>query len=163
MDIIQIPAFLARQTDLLVAAAKSGKIVNIKKGQFMDSKSMGFAVNKVLQSGNSNVLITERGNMFGYQDLVVDFRNIPKMKDYAPVILDVTHSLQKPNQDSGVTGGEPELIETIAKAGIVTGADGIFIETHYDPKSAKSDGKNMLPIEELDNLISRLVKIKSSI
>ena len=129
----------------------------------MDSKSMGFAVNKVLQSGNSNVLITERGNMFGYQDLVVDFRNIPKMKVYAPVILDVTHSLQKPNQDSGVTGGEPELIETIAKAGIVSGADGIFIETHYDPKSAKSDGKNMLPIEELDNLISRLVKIKSSI
>ena len=163
VDIIQIPAFLARQTDLLVAAAKSGKIVNIKKGQFMDSKSMGFAVNKVLQSGNSNVLITERGNMFGYQDLVVDFRNIPKMKVYAPVILDVTHSLQKPNQDSGVTGGEPELIETIAKAGIVSGADGIFIETHYDPKSAKSDGKNMLPIEELDNLISRLVKIKSSI
>ena len=163
VDIIQIPAFLARQTDLLVAAAKSGKIVNIKKGQFMDSKSMGFAVNKVLQSGNSNVLITERGNMFGYKDLVVDFRNIPKMKVYAPVILDVTHSLQKPNQDSGVTGGEPELIETIAKAGIVTGADGIFIETHYDPKSAKSDGKNMLPIKELDNLISRLVKIKSSI
>ena len=163
VDIIQIPAFLARQTDLLVAAAKSGKIVNIKKGQFMDSKSMGFAVNKVLQSGNSNVLITERGNMFGYQDLVVDFRNIPKMKVYAPVILDVTHSLQKPNQDSGVTGGEPELIETIAKAGIVTGADGIFIETHFDPQSAKSDGKNMLPIEDLDELISKLVKIKSSI
>ena len=129
----------------------------------MISKSMSYAVDKVLQSGNSNVLITERGNMFGYQDLVVDFRNIPKMKDYAPVILDVTHSLQKPNQDSGVTGGEPELIETIAKAGIVAGADGIFIETHYDPKSAKSDGKNMLPIKELDNLISRLVKIKSSI
>ena len=163
VDIIQIPAFLARQTDLLVAAAKSGKIVNIKKGQFMDSKSMGFAVNKVLQSGNSNVLITERGNMFGYKDLVVDFRNIPKMKVYAPVILDVTHSLQKPNQDSGVTGGEPELIETIAKAGIVTGADGIFIETHFDPQSAKSDGKNMLPIEDLDELISKLVKIKSSI
>ena len=129
----------------------------------MNSKSMSYAVDKVLQSGNSNVLITERGNMFGYQDLVVDFRNIPKMKDYAPVILDVTHSLQKPNQDSGVTGGQPELIETISKAGIVTGADGIFIETHYDPKSAKSDGKNMLPIEELDNLISKLVKIKSSI
>ena len=163
VDIIQIPAFLARQTDLLVAAAKSGKIVNIKKGQFMDSKSMSYAVDKVLQSGNNNVIITERGNMFGYQDLVVDFRNIPKMKDYAPVILDVTHSLQKPNQDSGVTGGHPELIETIAKAGIATGADGIFIETHYDPNSAKSDGKNMLPIEELDNLISKLVKIKSSI
>ena len=163
VDIIQIPAFLARQTDLLVAAAKSGKIVNIKKGQFMDSKNMGFAVNKVLKSGNNNVLITERGNMFGYQDLVVDFRNIPKMKVYAPVILDVTHSLQKPNQDSGVTGGDPELIETIAKAGIVTGADGIFIETHFDPQSAKSDGKNMLPIEDLDELISKLVKIKSSI
>ena len=163
VDIIQIPAFLARQTDLLFAAAKSGKIVNIKKGQFMDSKNMGFAVNKVLKSGNNNVLITERGNMFGYQDLVVDFRNIPKMKVYAPVILDVTHSLQKPNQDSGVTGGEPELIETIAKAGIVTGADGIFIETHFDPQSAKSDGKNMLPIEDLDELISKLVKIKSSI
>ena len=163
VDIIQIPAFLARQTDLLVAAAKSGKIVNIKKGQFMDSKSMSYAVDKVLQSGNNNVLITERGSMFGYQDLVVDFRNIPKMKVYAPVILDITHSLQKPNQESGVTGGQPELIETIAKAGIATGADGIFIETHPDPKSAKSDGKNMLPIEDLDELISKLVRIKSSI
>ena len=163
VDIIQIPAFLARQTDLLVAAAKSGKIVNIKKGQFMDSKSMSYAVDKVLQSGNNNVFITERGSMFGYQDLIVDFRNIPKMKVYAPVILDVTHSLQKPNQDSGVTGGQPELIETIAKAGIVTGVDGIFIETHSDPKSAKSDGKNMLPIEDLDELISKLVRIKSSI
>ena len=163
VDIIQIPAFLARQTDLLVAAAKSGKIVNIKKGQFMDSKSMSYAVDKVLQSGNNNVFITERGSMFGYQDLVVDFRNIPKMKVYAPVILDVTHSLQKPNQESGVTGGQPELIETIAKAGIVTGVDGIFIETHSDPKSAKSDGKNMLPIEDLDELISKLVRIKSSI
>ena len=129
----------------------------------MDSKSMSYAVDKVLQSGNKSVLITERGSMFGYQDLVVDFRNIPKMKVYAPVILDVTHSLQKPNQDSGVTGGQPELIETIAKAGIVTGADGIFIETHSDPKSAKSDGKNMLPIEDLDELISKLVRIKSSI
>mgnify|MGYP001214126225 CR=1 FL=1 len=163
IDIIQIPAFLARQTDLLIAAAKSGKIVNIKKGQFMNSKSMSYAVDKVLQSGNNNVLITERGSMFGYQDLVVDFRNIPKMKVYAPVILDVTHSLQKPNQESGVTGGQPELIETIAKAGIATGADGIFIETHFDPKSAKSDGKNMLPIEALDELISKLVRIKSSI
>ncbi len=124
---------------------------------------MSYAVDKVLQSGNNNVLITERGSMFGYQDLVVDFRNIPKMKVYAPVILDVTHSLQKPNQESGVTGGQPELIETIAKAGIVTGVDGIFIETHSDPKSAKSDGKNMLPIEDLDELISKLVRIKSSI
>ena len=129
----------------------------------MDSKSMSYAVDKVLQSGNNNVFITERGSMFGYQDLIVDFRNIPKMKVYAPVILDVTHSLQKPNQDSGVTGGQPELIETIAKAGIATGADGIFIETHFDPKSAKSDGKNMLPIEDLDELISKLVQIKSSI
>ena len=162
-EVVQIPAFLARQTDLLVAAAKSGKIVNIKKGQFMDSKSMSYAVDKVLQSGNNNVLITERGSMFGYQDLIVDFRNIPKMKVYAPVILDVTHSLQKPNQESGVTGGQPDLIETIAKAGIVTGADGIFIETHSAPKSAKSDGKNMLPIEDLDELISKLVRIKSSI
>ena len=124
---------------------------------------MNYAVDKVLQSGNKSVLITERGSMFGYQDLVVDFRNIPKMKVYAPVILDVTHSLQKPNQESGVTGGQPDLIETIAKAGIVTGADGIFIETHSDPKSAKSDGKNMLPIEDLDELISKLVRIKSSI
>ena len=163
VDIIQIPAFLARQTDLLVAAAKSGKIVNIKKGQFMDSKSMSYAVDKVLQSGNKSVLITERGSMFGYQDLVVDFRNIPKMKVYAPVILDVTHSLQKPNQESGVTGGQPDLIETIAKAGIATGADGIFIETHFDPKSSKSDGNNMLPIEDLDVLISKLVRFKSSI
>ena len=129
----------------------------------MDSKSMSYAVDKVLQSGNNNVLITERGSMFGYQDLIVDFRNIPKMKVYAPVILDVTHSLQKPNQESGVTGGQPDLIETIAKAGIATGADGIFIETHFDPKSAKSDGKNMLPIEDLDELISKLVQIKSSI
>ena len=163
VDIIQIPAFLARQTDLLVAAAKSGKIVNIKKGQFMDSKSMSYAVDKVLQSGNKSVLITERGSMFGYQDLVVDFRNIPKMKVYAPVILDVTHSLQKPNQESGVTGGQPDLIETIAKAGIVTGADGIIIETHSDPKSAKSDGKNMLPLDQLKYLIEKLVRLRSSI
>ena len=129
----------------------------------MDSKSMSYAVEKVLESGNNNVFITERGSMFGYQDLIVDFRNIPKMKVYAPVILDVSHSLQKPNQDSGVTGGQPELIETIAKAGIATGANGIFIETHFDPKSAKSDGKNMLPIEDMDELISKLVRIKSSI
>ena len=129
----------------------------------MDSKSMSYAVEKVLESGNNNVFITERGSMFGYQDLIVDFRNIPKMKVYAPVVLDVTHSLQKPNQDSGVTGGQPELIETIAKAGIATGVDGLFIETHFDPKSAKSDGKNMLPIEDLDELISKLVQIKSSI
>ena len=163
VDIIQIPAFLARQTDILVSAAKTGKVINIKKGQFMSSESMKHAVDKVVESGNQKVMLTERGTQFGYNDLIVDFRNIPKMKVYAPVILDVTHSLQKPNQESGVTGGQPELIETIAKAGIVTGVDGIFIETHSDPKSAKSDGKNMLPIEDLDELISKLVRIKSSI
>ena len=129
----------------------------------MDSKSMSYAVDKVLQSGNSNVLITERGNMFGYQDLVVDFRNIPKMKVYAPVILDVTHSLQKPNQEIGVTGGQPELIETIAKAGIASGVDGLFIETHPSPENAKSDGKNMLPLNELENLLGKLIQIKSVI
>ena len=163
VDIIQIPAFLARQTDILVSAAKTGKVINIKKGQFMSSESMKHAVDKVVESGNQKVMLTERGTQFGYNDLIVDFRNIPKMKVYAPVILDVTHSLQKPNQESGVTGGQPDLIETIAKAGIATGADGIFIETHFDPKSAKSDGKNMLPIEDLDELISKLVRIKSSI
>ena len=133
VDILQIPAFLARQTDLIVAAAKTGKIVNIKKGQFMSPESMSFAVQKIKDSGNNDILITERGSTFGYQDLVVDFRGIPKMKKFAPVILDVTHSLQQPNQSSGVTGGQPELIETIAKAGIASGVDGIFIETHHNP------------------------------
>ena len=163
VDILQIPAFLARQTDLVVSAAQTGKIVNIKKGQFMSPESMSHAVNKVTDSGNKNVMITERGNMFGYQDLIVDFRGIPVMKNYAPVILDVTHSLQQPNQKTGVTGGRPEMIETIAKAGIVSGADGIFIETHPDPENAKSDGKNMLHLNKLRNLIEKLVKVKFSI
>ena len=163
VDILQIPAFLARQTDLIVAAAKTGKVINIKKGQFMSHEAMSFAVQKVKDTGNDKVLITERGNMFGYQDLVVDFRGIPKMKEFAPVILDVTHSLQQPNQPSGVTGGNPELIETIAKAGIASGVDGIFIETHPSPKNAKSDGKNMLPLDKLENLLVKLLKIKSAI
>ena len=163
VDILQIPAFLARQTDLIVAAAKTSKIVNIKKGQFMNPTSMKFAVEKVKDSGNDKVLITERGNMFGYQDLIVDFRGIPQMKEYAPVVLDVTHSLQQPNQTSGITGGHPELIETIAKAGIASGADGLFIETHPSPDNAKSDGKNMLPLEKLENLLVKLIKIKSAI
>ena len=163
VDILQIPAFLARQTDLIVAAAKTGKIVNIKKGQFMSPESMSFAVQKIKDSGNNDILITERGSTFGYQDLVVDFRGIPKMKKFAPVILDVTHSLQQPNQQSGVTGGHPELIETIAKAGIASGVDGLFIETHPSPKNAKSDGKNMLPLDELETLLVKLLKIKSAI
>ena len=163
VDILQIPAFLARQTDLLVSAAKTGKIVNIKKGQFMSPESIRHAVGKVTDSGNKNVLITERGNMFGYQDLIVDFRGIPVMKNYAPVILDVTHSLQQPNQKAGVTGGRPEMIETIAKAGIASGVDGLFIETHPSPKNAKSDGKNMLPLDELETLLIKILKIKSAL
>ena len=163
VDILQIPAFLARQTDLLVSAAKTGKIVNIKKGQFMSPESIRHAVGKVTDSGNKNVLITERGNMFGYQDLIVDFRGIPVMKNYAPVILDVTHSLQQPNQKAGVTGGRPEMIETIAKAGIASGVDGLFIETHPSPKNAKSDGKNMLPLDKLENLLVKLIRIKAAI
>tara|TARA_X000000368_G_scaffold417127_1_gene412659 strand:- start:74 stop:874 length:801 start_codon:yes stop_codon:yes gene_type:complete len=163
VDILQIPAFLARQTDLIVAAARTGKIVNIKKGQFMSPEAMSFAVQKVKDSGNNNILITERGSTFGYQDLVVDFRGIPKMKKFAPVILDVTHSLQQPNQSSGVTGGQPELIETIAKAGIASGVDGIFIETHHNPSQAKSDGKNMLKLDQLRTLIEKLIKLKNAI
>ena len=162
VDVLQIPAFLVRQTDLLVAAAKTGKQINLKKGQFMSPESMSHAVRKVKDSGNNNVLITERGSMFGYQDLLVDFRGIPVMKQYAPVVLDVTHSLQQPNQSSGVTGGRPEMIETIAKAGIATGADGIFIETHFDPKNAKSDGANMLDIGKLESLLEKLVKIRKA-
>lgn len=160
VDILQIPAFLVRQTDLLVAAAKTGKYINLKKGQFMNAESMSYAVKKVQDSGNKNILLTERGNMFGYQDLVVDYRGIPVMKKFAPVVLDVTHSLQQPNQSSGVTGGRPEMIETIAKAGIATGVDGIFIETHFDPKNAKSDGANMLNINNLEDLLIKLVKLK---
>ena len=159
VDILQIPAFLVRQTDLLVAAAKTKKFVNIKKGQFMSPESMRFAVQKVKDSGNENVWITDRGTQFGYQDLIVDFRGIPVMKKFAPTILDVTHSLQQPNQISGVTGGQPESIEIIARAGIVTGVDGLFLETHFDPTSAKSDGANMLDIQHLDGLLTRLSQL----
>ncbi len=159
VDVLQIPAFLVRQTDLVVAAAKTGKVVNLKKAQFMSPESMKFAVDKVTQSGNNQVAITERGSMFGYGDLIVDFRGIPVMQQYAPVILDITHSLQQPNQSSGVTGGRPELIETIAKAGMAVGVDGIFLETHYNPKEAKSDAANMLPLDKLDGLLNKLIKI----
>ena len=160
VDVLQIPAFLCRQTDLLVAAAKTGKVLNIKKGQFLSGESMGFAVEKVRLSGNDKVMLTERGSMFGYQDLVVDYRNIPVMQAFGvPVILDVTHSLQQPNQASGVTGGQPKMIETIAKAGIAVGADGIFMETHPDPSHAKSDGANMLPLQQVEALLSKLVAI----
>ena len=163
VDVLQIPAFLVRQTDLLVAAAKTGKHINLKKGQFMSPESMAHAVKKVQDSGNKNIFLTERGSMFGYQDLVVDFRGIPEMKQFAPVILDVTHSLQQPNQSSGVTGGRPKMIETIAKAGVASGADGIFIETHFDPKNAKSDGANMLDINNLEDILSKLIKIKKAL
>ena len=162
VDVLQIPAFLVRQTDLLVAAAKTGKHVSLKKGQFMSPESMSHAVKKIKDSGNNNTIITERGSMFGYQDLIVDFRGIPAMKEFAPVVLDVTHSLQQPNQSSGVTGGRPEMIETIAKAGIATGADGIFIETHFDPQNAKSDGANMLNINQLESLLEKLVIIRKA-
>ncbi len=161
VDILQIPAFLCRQTDLLVAAAKTGKVVNIKKGQFLAAESMQFAVNKVRESGNNQVILTDRGTMFGYQDMIVDYRGIPVMQqNNCPVVLDITHSLQQPNQTSGVTGGRPELIETIAKAGIAVGADGIFIETHPDPANAKSDGANMLHLDYLENLLTKLVAIR---
>lgn len=160
VDIIQIPAFLCRQTDLLIAAAKTGKTVNIKKGQFMSPHAMQFAVQKVKDSGNNSVLLTERGSQFGYHELVVDFKGIPTMQSFAPVVMDVTHSLQQPNQNSGVTGGQPQLIETIAKAAIATGVDGLFLETHPHPKLAKSDGANMLPLNQLENLLKKLVRIK---
>ena len=163
VDVLQIPAFLVRQTDLIVAAARTGKAVNLKKGQFMSPESMQFAVQKVQESGNDKALITERGSMFGYQDLVIDYRGIPTMQNYAPVILDVTHSLQQPNQSSGVTGGRPALISTMAKAGIAAGADGLFIETHPDPRSAKSDGANMLPLEQLETLLKQLTAIRKAI
>ena len=164
VDILQIPAFLCRQTDLLIAAAKTGKIVNIKKGQFLSGESMRFAAEKVKQSGNNAVMLTERGNFFGYQDLVVDYRNIYDMKQCdVPVIMDVTHSLQQPNQTSGVTGGKPELIELISKAAIAVGADGLFIETHPNPASAKSDGANMLHLDLVEPLIEKLVRIKEAI
>ena len=163
VDILQIPAFLVRQTDLVVAAAKTQKVVNLKKGQFMSPESMQFAVQKVKDSGNPNSLITERGTTFGYQDLVIDYRGIPVMQQYAPVVLDVTHSLQQPNQASGVTGGRPALIETMAKAGIAVGVDGIFIETHPDPSSAKSDGANQLPLERLEKLLSTLARLRDTV
>lgn len=163
-DILQIPAFLCRQTSLLVAAAKTGKVVNIKKGQFLAPSSMKFAADKVLEAGNKNVMITDRGTMFGYQDMIIDYRGIPEMKEFGhPVILDITHSLQQPNQSSGVTGGKPELIETVARAGIAVGADGIFIETHPDPANAKSDGANMLNLNHLERLLTNLVEIRKTI
>jgi 2-dehydro-3-deoxyphosphooctonate aldolase (KDO 8-P synthase) len=163
VDVLQIPAFLVRQTDLVVAAAKTGKIVNLKKGQFMSPEAMQHAVQKVKDAGNNKAWITDRGTMFGYQDMVVDFRGIPTMKQYAPVILDVTHSLQQPNQTIGVTGGRPEMISTIAKAGIATGVDGLFIETHFDPAAAKSDGANMLDLAKLESLLTNLVAIRKVI
>ena len=163
VDVLQIPAFLFRQTDLLVAAANTGKVVSIKKGQFAGPEAMRFAVDKVTDSGNDNVWITERGTTFGYQDLVVDYRSIPIMKKYAPVIMDITHSLQQPNQTSGVTGGKPELISTIGKAAIATGADGLFIETHPNPSEAKSDGANMLPLDELKGLLEELLRVRKAV
>ena len=163
VDVLQIPAFLVRQTDLLVAAAKTNKVVTLKKGQFLSPEAMKFAVQKVKDSGNDKTAIIERGNSFGYTDLIVDYRGIPIMKQYSPVILDITHSLQQPNQESGVTGGKPELIETIAKAGIAVGADGIFLETHPNPSEAKSDGTNMLQLDKLDNLLAKLTKIREAI
>jgi 2-dehydro-3-deoxyphosphooctonate aldolase (KDO 8-P synthase) len=163
VDVLQIPAFLVRQTDLVVAAAKTGKVINLKKGQFMSPGAMKHAVQKVLDCGNEKVWITDRGTMFGYQDMIVDFRGIPEMQQFAPTILDITHSLQQPNQSSGVTGGKPELIETIARAGIAVGIDGLFLETHFDPANAKSDGANMLDIKYLENLLTRLVAIRKTI
>src|SRR5690606_31311334 len=163
VDVLQIPAFLVRQTDLVVAAAKTGKTVNLKKGQFMSPESMKHAVQKVLDCQNQNVMVTDRGTMFGYQDMIVDFRGIPTMQNYATTVLDVTHSLQQPNQTIGVTGGRPDMIETIAKAGIAVGVDGIFIETHFDPANAKSDGANMLHLDYFENLMTRLVAIRKTI
>ena len=160
VDILQIPAFLVRQTDLVVAAAKTGKVVNLKKGQFMSPESMQHAVKKVTDSGNNQVMVTDRGTMFGYQDMVVDFRGIPTMKQYAPTVLDVTHSLQQPNQTSGVTGGRPDMINTIARAGIAAGVDGLFIETHFNPANAKSDGANMLDLQYLESLLTNLTKLR---
>ena len=164
VDILQIPAFLCRQTDILVAAAKTQKVVNIKKGQFLAPESMQFALNKVKESGNDKIMITDRGTMFGYQDLIVDYRGIPQMQKWGyPVVLDITHSLQQPNQSSGVTGGQPDMIETIAKAGIAVGVDGLFLETHYNPAEAKSDGANMLHLDYLDNLLQTLTSIREAV
>ena len=164
VDVLQIPAFLCRQTELLLAAASTGKTVNIKKGQFLSGEAMKFAVDKIRNAGNKNVMLTERGNFFGYQDLVVDYRNIYEMqKNNVPVILDVTHSLQQPNQSEGITGGKPELISLIAKAGIAVGVNGIFIETHPNPAEAKSDGANMLRLELLEELLGKLISIRKSL
>lgn len=164
VDVLQIPAFLCRQTDLLIAAAQTGKVVNVKKGQFLSGSGMRFAVEKINAAGNRNVILTDRGNSFGYSDLVVDFRNIPEMQQSnVPVVMDCTHSLQQPNQSSGVTGGKPELIETIAKAAIAVGADGLFIETHPRPAEAKSDGANMLRLDLLENLMIKLLRIRKAI
>ncbi len=164
VDVLQIPAFLCRQTELLVAAANTGKVVNIKKGQFLSAGSMQFAVDKVKESGNEKVFLTDRGNSFGYQDLIVDFRGIPEMSGFqVPTVMDCTHSLQQPNQTTGVTGGKPALIETIAKAAIAVGADGLFIETHPDPANAKSDGANMLHLDLLEGLLEKLVRVRAAI
>ena len=164
VDVLQIPAFLCRQTELLTAAALTGKMVNIKKGQFLSAGAMKFAVDKIKESGNNNVILTDRGNTFGYQDMIVDFRGIPEMRAFnVPVVMDCTHSLQQPNQASGVTGGKPALIETIAKAAIAVGADGLFIETHPEPENAKSDGANMLHLDLLENLLTKLVRIRKAI
>ena len=163
VDVLQIPAFLVRQTDLVVAAAKTGKVVNLKKGQFMSPESMQHAVQKVLDCGNQQVTITDRGTMFGYQDMLVDYRGIPTMQQFAPTILDITHSLQQPNQTSGVTGGRPEMIGTLARAGVAVGVDGLFLETHFDPANAKSDGANMLDIKYLEKLLKDLVAIRKTI
>lgn len=163
-DVLQIPAFLCRQTDLLVAAAKTGKYVNIKKGQFLSPESMRFAVEKVRESGNDHVMVTERGTSFGYQDLVVDYRGVKSLQEnQCPAVLDCTHSLQQPNQSKGVTGGRPDLIETIAKAGVAVGFDGLFMETHPDPAHALSDGANMLPLDQLKPLLQKLLKIRNAI
>ena len=163
VDVLQIPAFLVRQTDLVVAAAKTGKVVNLKKGQFMSPEAMKHAVQKVKDAGNNFAWITDRGTMFGYQDMIVDFRGIPTMRSYAPTVLDVTHSLQQPNQSTGVTGGRPEMIETIARAGVVNHVDGLFIETHFDPANAKSDGANMLHLDQLEGLLTNLTAIRKTI
>lgn len=163
VDVLQIPAFLVRQTDLVIAAANTGKTVNLKKGQFMSPESMKHAVQKVLDCHNENVMVTDRGTMFGYQDMIVDYRGIPVMQNYATTVLDITHSLQQPNQSSGVTGGRPDLIETVAKAGIAVGVDGIFIETHFDPAHAKSDGANMLHLDYFESLMEKLVAIRQTV
>jgi len=164
VDVLQIPAFLCRQTDLLIAAAQTGKIVNIKKGQFLSPAAMRFTAQKVADSGNSQILLTERGTTFGYTDLVIDYRGIPEMQSFGyPVVMDATHSLQQPNQASGVSGGMPQLIETIAKAAVAVGADGLFIETHPNPAQALSDGANMLPLDLLENLLGKLVRIREAV